>query len=146
MFIPRENFSHRVKSSNYSIIQSGLKGLISWMKMINDKVLVQNWPLQKIPQHTIILFVWHPKILHKHCSLGTFLTPKRNWRQCSCKTLGWQTKSIMVCYGIFWSGQFQLWFLLIPFSLFEIRNYFGNASCTAASNFIKDSTDGDVAQ
>ena len=26
-----------------------------------------NWPLQKIPQHTIMLFVCHPKILHKHC-------------------------------------------------------------------------------
>ena len=34
------------------------------------------------------------------------LTPKRNWKQCLCKILGWQTKSIMVCYGIFWSGQF----------------------------------------
>ena len=33
--------------------------------------------------------------------------PKRNWRQCLCKILGWQTKSIMVCYGIFWSGQYQ---------------------------------------
>ena len=33
------------------------------------------------------------------------LTPKRNWRQCWCKVLGRQTKSIMVCYGIFWSGQ-----------------------------------------
>ena len=26
-----------------------------------------NWPLQKIPQHTIILFVCHPKNLNKHC-------------------------------------------------------------------------------
>ena len=25
---------------------------------------------------------------------------KRNWRQCLCKILGWQTKSIMVCSGI----------------------------------------------
>ena len=38
-------------------------------------------------------------------SLGAILTPKRNWRQCLCKILGWQTKTIMVCYGIFWSGQ-----------------------------------------
>ena len=30
-----------------------------------DKPL--NWPLQKIPQHTIMRFVCHPKILHKHC-------------------------------------------------------------------------------
>ena len=34
-----------------------------------------------------------------------FWTPKRNWRQCLCKILGWQAKSIMACYGIFWSGQ-----------------------------------------
>ena len=26
-----------------------------------------NWPLQKIPQHTIMLFVCHPKNLNKHC-------------------------------------------------------------------------------
>ena len=31
--------------------------------------------------------------------------PKRNWKQCLCKILGWQTKSIMVCYDIFCSGQ-----------------------------------------
>ena len=42
MFIPREDFAYRVKSSNNSIIQSGLKDLISWTKMIFDKVLVQN--------------------------------------------------------------------------------------------------------
>ena len=40
-------------------------------------------------------------------SLRAILTPKRNWRQCLCKILGWQTKSIMVCYGIFWSGQLE---------------------------------------
>ena len=30
---------------------------------------------------------------------------KRNWKQWLCKILGWQTKSIMVCYGFFleWS-------------------------------------------
>ena len=26
-----------------------------------------NWPLQKIPYHTIMRFVCHPEILHKHC-------------------------------------------------------------------------------
>ena len=29
-------------------------------------------------------------------TLGAILTPKRNWRQCLCKILGWQTESIMV--------------------------------------------------
>ena len=44
-----------------------------------------------------------PQILHKHCfpvSLGAILTLKRNWRQCLCKILKRQTKSIMVCYDI----------------------------------------------
>ena len=31
--------------------------------------------------------------------------PKRNGKQWLCKIWGWQRKSIMVCYGIFWSGQ-----------------------------------------
>ena len=31
-------------------------------------------------------------------SLGAIWTPKRNWRKCLCKILGWQTKSIMICY------------------------------------------------
>ena len=38
-------------------------------------------------------------------SLGATSTPKRNWRQCLRKILGWQTNSIMVCYGSFCSGQ-----------------------------------------
>ena len=53
-----------------------------------------------------MLFVYHPKILHKHCFQflsGPFPTPKSNWRQYLCKILGWQTKSIMVCYGILWT-------------------------------------------
>ena len=56
------------------------------------------WPLQKMPWHTIMLFVCHPKILHKFS-----INPKRNWRQCLCSILGLQTNSIMVCYGIFCS-------------------------------------------
>ena len=30
-------------------------------------VQTSNWPLQKIPYHTIMLFVCNPKISHKHC-------------------------------------------------------------------------------
>ena len=33
-------------------------------------------------------------------SLGSENGPKRNWKQCLCKILGWQTENIMVCYGI----------------------------------------------
>ena len=35
----------------------------------------------------------------------TSLTLTRNWRQCLCKILEWSRKSIMICYGIFCSGQ-----------------------------------------
>ena len=43
-------------------------------------------------------------------SLEAILTPKRNWRQCLCKILGWQ-KSIIACYGIFleWSIVLTSW-------------------------------------
>ena len=47
-------------------------------------------------------------------SLGAILTPERNWRQCLCKIWGSQTKSIIVCYGIFWSGQFDMCERLVP--------------------------------
>ena len=57
-------------------------------------------------------------------SLGAVLTPKRNWRQWLSKILGWQTKSIMVCYGIFWSGQ-----------LLKALNLMGWHSGEAALNF-----------
>ena len=53
--------------------------------------------------YTIMLFVCRPKVLHRHCLqflLGVKMAPKGNWKQCLCKNLGWQTKSIMVCYGI----------------------------------------------
>ena len=55
-----------------------------------------------------MLFVCHPKILHKHCLqflLGVKMAPRE------IETLLMQNfgvtkrKSIMVCYGIFWSGQ-----------------------------------------
>ena len=74
------------------------------------------WPLQKIPEHTIMLFVYHPNILHKHFLqflLGGISTPQKNLRKCLCKILGWQTKSIMVCSGIFWSGQLLCWVWLL---------------------------------
>ena len=55
-----------------------------------------------------MLFVCHPKILHKHCLQFSW---ELKWPQEKLKTmlmqnLGWQTKAIMVCCGIFWSGQF----------------------------------------
>ena len=38
-----------------------------------------NWALQKIPQHTIMLFVCHPKILHNHCF--QFLLEKLKYKE-----------------------------------------------------------------
>ena len=40
-----------------------------------------NWPLQKIPLHTIMLFVCHPDILHEHCLqflLGVKIAPRES--------------------------------------------------------------------
>ena len=55
-----------------------------------------------------MLFVCHPKILHKHCLqflLGVKMTPRETENNAYAKF--WDDKqSIMVCYGIFWSGQF----------------------------------------
>ena len=69
-----------------------------------------NWPLLKKAKHTIILFVSHSKILHKHCLqflLGVKMAPRETENNiCLCKILEWPTKSIMVCYGIFCSGQY----------------------------------------
>ena len=59
-------------------------------------------------QHTIMLFVCHPKILHNHCLqffLGVKMAPRETENNANAKIWGWQTKSIMVCCGIFWSGQ-----------------------------------------
>ena len=48
-------------------------------------------------KNTIILFVCPPKMFHKQNDLKkTYNDPKRNSKQCLCKILGWQTKSIMV--------------------------------------------------
>ena len=55
-----------------------------------------------------MLFVCHPKILCKHCLqflLGVKMAPRETENDAY---LGWQTKSIMVFYGIFWSGQLPI--------------------------------------
>ena len=58
-----------------------------------------NWPLQKntITYHNALCSS-PPKFKKAlfSVSLGAILPPKRNWRQCLCKMLGWQTKTIMV--------------------------------------------------
>ena len=50
-------------------------------------------------------FVCHPEILHKHCFSFSW---ELKWPQEKLKTMVMQNfgVSIMVCYGIFWSGQF----------------------------------------
>ena len=50
-----------------------------------------------------MLFVCHTKILHKHCFqflLGVKMASRETENNAYAKFWGWQTKSIMVCYGI----------------------------------------------
>ena len=61
--------------------------------------------------------------------------PNRNWRQCLWKIWDWQTKSIIGCYGIFWSGQFPCCFVYATVLILSVkpcvglakkfRNFFG---------------------
>ena len=63
-----------------------------------------------------MLFVCHPKVLHKHCFqflLGVKMALTETENNAFCKIMGLQTKSIMVCYGIFWSGQLALLLTII---------------------------------
>ena len=75
--------SYLCKANHEVILRRGLwrktesiKRTFTFIRLIHP----YNWPRQKISKHTIMLFV--------------------------CQFWGWQTKSIMVCCGIFWSGQF----------------------------------------
>ena len=62
--------------------------------------------------------------------------PKGNWKQCLCKLLGRQTKSIMVCYGIFWSVQL---FIMSSAPAFVKRSLkmqmFGGLTCHVWTHF-----------
>ena len=89
-------------------IKSWLIGRKVMEKQLN-RHLKNNWPLQKIRYQTIILFFVTPKFCIS-IVFGFFWElkwPQWNWKQCLCKLLGWQTKNIMVCYGIFRRGQLQ---------------------------------------
>ena len=75
------------------------------------------------------LTLWHngrrskPVLMHE----GAILTPKRNWRQCLSKIVGYQTKNIMVFYGIFWSGQWKFVMQhLIDFLTYLMNNWSGS--------------------
>ena len=55
-----------------------------------------------------MLFDCRLKILHKHCLqflLGVKMAPRETENNAYAKFWGDKQKSIMVCYGIFWSGQ-----------------------------------------
>ena len=57
-----------------------------------------------------MLFVCDPQILHKHCFqflLGVKMAPKETKKKMLMQNFGFTTKSIMVCYGIFWSSQYR---------------------------------------
>ena len=60
--------------------------------------------------HSIMLFVFHPKILRKDCLqflLGVKMALRETGNNAYAKFWG-EKKSIMVRYGIFWSGQLLL--------------------------------------
>ena len=82
---------------------------IKWW-LIGRKIMEKlfNWYLKiklATPENTITYhntLFRQPKIFHSYCLrflLGVKMAPM--------KLLGWQTKGIMVCYGIFWRGQLQ---------------------------------------
>ena len=63
-----------------------------------------------------MLFVCHPKILHKHClqfRLGVKMAPRETKKKSLRKIFGWETKSIMMWYSIFCSAQW-CWNALKP--------------------------------
>ena len=61
-----------------------------------------------------MLFDCHPKILHKHCFqfLMGVKWPQEKLKTMLMQTFGVTNKEIMVCYGIFWSGQLLDKFIL----------------------------------
>ena len=61
----------------------------------------RNWPLQKMPQHSIILLVTQSKILHKYCL--QFLLQLR-WPQEKLKTMLMQNFGVTnkEYYGMLW--------------------------------------------
>ena len=70
-------------------------------------------------------FVCQPKILRKYCFqflLGPFWLPRETEDIAKYKILGWQTKSIMVFYVIFWSSQSDDFNLQIKTGVLVCRN------------------------
>ena len=64
-----------------------------------------NWPLQKIPWHTIMLFVCHPNILHEHCFqflLGVKMAPTETENNAYAKF--WGDKQRALWYVMVFSG------------------------------------------
>ena len=70
-----------------------------------NPVMCVNWPLQKIPEHTIMLFVCHPKILHKRCFqflLGVKMAPRETENNAYAEF--WVDKQRALWYVIVFSG------------------------------------------
>ena len=73
-------------------------GIFKWIDRVTD---LCDWPLQKMPWHTVVLFVGHFKILHKHCLhflSGVKMAPR-------------ETENI--AYAKFWGNkQRTLWYVM----------------------------------
>ena len=88
----RQTFLTNVRSWVWS-------GIFKWIDRVTD---LCNWPLQKMPWPTILLFVGHFKILHKHCLhflFGVKMAPK-------------ETENI--AYAKFWGNKKRaLWYVTV---------------------------------
>ena len=79
-----------------------------------------------------MLFVCDPRFLHKHCVqflLGVKIAP-RETETTFMQNFGETKKSIMVCYGIFWSGQ-------LAFSVFLLSKLWSNIIFYPLYNYTK---------
>ena len=82
-----------------------LTSILSFCICLLTPAILDNRPLQKIPSHTIILFVCHPKILHKHCLqflLGVEKAPRETENNAYAKF--WDDKQRVLWYVMVFSG------------------------------------------
>ena len=86
------------------------------------------------PEHTIttiMLYVCHPKMLHKHCLqflLGVKIAPKETENNAHAKFWGDKQRTLcLICYGIFWSGQFHL-ISTVQYRSYSWENHFEEIS------------------
>ena len=109
----------QISCSYYQEIITGRRGCPPVMCLGN-----LNWPLQKIPWHTIMLFVCHPKILHKHC-LQFLLGVKMALRETEDNA-----------YAKFWGvKQRALWYVMVFSGVVNCKKLFLDCMRTKREQF-----------